>query len=178
MNEKIRPQTRSRAVAKRIQATGFTLLEIILALAILAGSLAALGEVMRLADQTVSLTEGESQAQILAASIMDELLSGARQLENVSQATLNQDDDIPWVYSIETDSTNLDQLVSVHVSVEQKLDSRLQPARFDITRFMPNPNYTPPDASSQTNSSTSSSSTSSSSSSTKSSTGSSGGTSR
>src|SRR4051794_17430991 len=112
---------------------------------------------MRLADQTASLTEGESQAQILAASLMDELLSGARQLESVSQAPLNQDDDIPWVYSIETDKTNLDQLVSVRVSVEQKLDPSLQPARFDLTRFMANPDYTPPDADSQSTSSNSSS---------------------
>src|SRR5262245_31381311 len=59
---------------------GFTLLEIILALAILAGSLAALGEVMRLADQNATMTRDESQAQILAASIMDELIAGARDL--------------------------------------------------------------------------------------------------
>ncbi len=39
---------------------GFTLLEIILALAILAGSLAALGEVMRMADQNASLTRDET----------------------------------------------------------------------------------------------------------------------
>ncbi|HEX4412543.1 MAG TPA: prepilin-type N-terminal cleavage/methylation domain-containing protein [Lacipirellulaceae bacterium] len=163
MSQAKQPQVRAAATRKRKSSTGFTLLEVILALAILAGSLAALGEVMRLADQTASLTEGESQAQIYAASIMDELLSGARQLENVSQATLNEDDSVPWVYSIETNSTNLDQLVSVRVSVEQKLDARLQPARFDLTRFMPNPDYTPPDASSQSNSSTSSTTSSTSS---------------
>jgi prepilin-type N-terminal cleavage/methylation domain-containing protein len=160
----IRP-ARVAARQNRYKQAGFTLLEIILALAILAGSLAALGEVMRLADQTASLTEGESQAQILAASLMDELLSGARQLETVSQAPLGQDDP-PWVYSIETDKTNFDQIVTVRVSVEQKLDPRLQPARFDITRYMPNPDYTPPDTSSQSNSSTSSNTSSSSSSST------------
>ena len=60
----------------RASGTGFTLLEIILALAILAGSLAALGEVMRLADQNASMTRDESQAQILASSVMDELVAG------------------------------------------------------------------------------------------------------
>jgi prepilin-type N-terminal cleavage/methylation domain-containing protein len=157
------------------RTAGFTLLEIILALAILAGSLAALGEVMRLADQTASLTEGESQAQILAASVMDELLSGARQLSAVSQAPLVQDSDPPWVYSIDTESTNLDQIVSVRVLVEQQLDPRLQPARFEIDRYMPNPDYVPPDTSDQSNSS---SSTSSSFSSTGSSSTSSGGASK
>lgn len=165
MNEASKRRLFAALRRKHEKPAGFTLLEIILALAILAGSLAALGEVMRLADQTASLTEGESQAQIYAASIMDELLSGARQVETVSQATLNEDTDVPWVYSIETDKTNLDQLISVRVSVEQKLDARLQPARFDLTRFMPNPDYTPPDAS-QSGTSSSSSSTSSTSSST------------
>ena len=58
----------------RNRRSAFTLLEIILSLAILAGSLAALGEVMRLADQNASMTGDETQAQILAASIMDLLL--------------------------------------------------------------------------------------------------------
>jgi general secretion pathway protein I len=137
---------RTRAAAKRggSPASGFTLLEIILALAILAGALTALGEVMRLADQSASLTEGESQAQILAASVMDELLSGARQLDTVSQATLVSDADPPWLYSIDTEPTNLDAIISVRVTIEQQLNPRLQPARFDLTRYMPNPDYSPP----------------------------------
>ena len=53
-----------------------------LALAILAGALAALGEVMRLADQNAELVEGETQAQVLAESVMAELLSGARPLSS------------------------------------------------------------------------------------------------
>ena len=93
-------------------ASGFTLLEVILALAILAGSLAALGEVMRLAGQNAVLTEGETQAQILAASVMDELVSGARQLSSVSQASLLADTDPPWVYSIDIQNTQYDQLVA------------------------------------------------------------------
>jgi general secretion pathway protein I len=140
--------------------TGFTLLEIILALAILAGSLAALGEVMRLADQTASMTEGETQAQILAASIMDELICGSRSLSAVDGAQLSTDSDVPWVYSIATESTNLDQLISVRVSVEQQLDARLQPARFEIARWLPNPDYTAPTSTDQSNSTSSTSSTS------------------
>lgn len=148
---------------RRSRKTGFTLLEIILALAILAGSLAALGEVMRLAGQNAVLTEGETQAQILTASLMDELASGARQLSAVSQANLLSDADPPWVYSIDIQNTQYDQLVAVRVSVEQQLDARLQPAKFELVRWMPNPNYVPPETGDDT--STSSSSTSSSSSS-------------
>jgi general secretion pathway protein I len=134
-----------RNPAETTGLSGFTLLEIVLSLAILAGSLAALGEVMRLADQNATLTEGETQAQILASSVMDELVSGARQLTAVSQAGLASDADPPWVYSVDLQNTQYEELVSVRVSVEQQLDARLQPARFELVRWMPNPNFVPAD---------------------------------
>jgi type II secretion system protein I len=155
--------------------SGFTLLEVILALAILAGALAALGEVMRMADQTASMTEGETQAQILAASLMDEFASGARQLAAASQATLDSTSDPPWVYSVAIENTNFEQTVAVRVSVEQQLEARLQPARFELVRWMPNPDYVPPDTSDPSSSSSNSTSGSTSGSSGSSTGGTSGG---
>jgi type II secretion system protein I len=123
---------------------GFTLLEIILALAILAGSLAALGEVMRLADQNATMTRDESQAQILAASVMDELVAGARDLIAVDRGEFDFISDPPWVYSVVIEQTAYEQLVAVRVLVEQDIDPRLQPARFALVRWLPNPDYIPP----------------------------------
>jgi prepilin-type N-terminal cleavage/methylation domain-containing protein len=123
---------------------GFSLLEIILALAILAGSLAALGEVMRLADQNSTLTRDESEAQILASTIMDELVAGARQLMAVSRTPLDYETELPWVYSIAVEQTGYNELVAVRVLVEQDLDARLQPARYELIRWFPNPDYIPP----------------------------------
>jgi len=122
---------------------GFTLLEVILALAILAGSLAALGEVMRLADQSAAMTRDETQAQILAASIMDELVAGARGLTVVNRAVFDPDWDPQCVYSIAMEQTRYEELVSVRVLVEQQLDAGLQPSRFDLVRWLPNPNFVP-----------------------------------
>jgi type II secretion system protein I len=138
------------------QGTGFTLLEIILALAILAGSLASLGEVMRLADQNASMTRDESQAQIHASSIMDELVAGARDLVAIDRGQFDFVTEPPWVYSVVIEPTAYDELVAVRVLVEQDIDPRLQPARFALVRWLPNPDYIPPTTSS---SSTSSSST-------------------
>ena len=59
---------------------GFSLLEVVLALAILAGALAALGEVMRLGRPECRGRADESQAEMLAESVMSELLVGARPL--------------------------------------------------------------------------------------------------
>ncbi len=144
-----------------MRRSGFTLLEIILSLAILAGSLAALGEVMRLADQNASMTGDETQAQILAASIMDELVAGSRQLTAVSQAPLDTTDEVPWLYSVEIENTQYEQMVSVRVRVEQQLEARLQPAHFELMRWLPNPDYVPPQATDDQSSSSTSSGSSS-----------------
>jgi type II secretory pathway pseudopilin PulG len=129
-------------IAKPIP-TAFTLLEIILALAILAGSLAALGEVMRLADQNAAMTRDEAQAQILASSIMDELAAGARPLTSINKQVFDAAWDPQWIYSIAWEQTGYVELAAVRVVVEQQLDSRLQPARFELVRWLPNPDYAP-----------------------------------
>ena len=148
---------------------GFTLLEVILSLAILAGALAALGEVMRLAERSASMAEDETHAQILAASIMDELAAGSRELRAVQQSPLETGADPPWVYTIEMGQTQYNELVSVRVRVEQQLEARLQPAQFELVRWVPNPNYSMPDT--NEDSSTGSSSSTSGSSSTSSGSG-------
>jgi general secretion pathway protein I len=162
-----------RLAGKTVAA--FSLLEVILALAILAGTLAALGEVMRLGDQNAALARDESQAEMLANSVVSELLSGSRQVQAVSTATFDMTADPAWTYSITVDSTDYNELVSVHVSVAQQLAAELHPAHCDLVRWMPNPDYVPPDTSQQSSTTNSSSSSSSTGSSNSGSSGSSGG---
>lgn len=138
---------------------GFTLLEIILSLAILAGSLAALGEVMRLADQNAASTRDETQAQILASSVMDELIAGVIPLAAVNQSAAAVESDPPWVFSIALEQIGYAELIGVRVLVEQQADPRLQPARFELVRWLPNPDYVPPATPSQSSTGSSSGST-------------------
>ena len=100
---------------------------------------------MRMADRSASIAEDETHAQILAASIMDELSAGSRELQAVPQSPLETGDDPPWLYTVEMAQTQYDELVSVRVRVEQDLEARLQPAQFELVRWMPNPDYIPPD---------------------------------
>jgi general secretion pathway protein I len=145
---------RGRTSAKPVASEGFTLLEIILSLAILAGALAALGEVMRLADQNATSTRDETQAQILASSVMDELIAGVIPLAAVSQSPAAVESDPPWVFSIALEQTGHAELTGVRVLVEQQADPRLQPARFELVRWLPNPDYVPPTTPSQSSGST------------------------
>ena len=121
--------------------SGFTLLEIVLALAILAGALAALGEVLRLASLNAEHARDESQAQLLASSVMAELVSGARQLTNVNQAELPIDAQPRWEYSIAIEETPYQELLLVRVQVAQQLPLEKQPRRFELVRWFSNPDY-------------------------------------
>lgn len=154
---------------------GFSLLEIILSLAILAGSFAALGEVIRNADRHASLSREETQGQIIASSVMDELLSGYRALTAVGPVVYDENMDPPWQYSIEIQNTVYQELLAVRVVVEQQIAAEMQPARFEIVRWIGNPDYMSTQMGSETSSDESDSSTSSSSSSSSSSSGSTSG---
>jgi type II secretion system protein I len=133
-----------RVKERPAKISGFTLLEIILSLAILAGALAALGEVMRAADQNAASSRDETSAQVMASSIMDELLCGFRPLTAVNQAVIDPMIDPPWLYSVVVEDTAYVELVAVRVLVEQQLADQLQPARFELIRWLPNPEYVPP----------------------------------
>ena len=161
---------------RTVQA-GFSLLEVILALAILAGSLAALGQVMWQADRNAALSSDETQAQIIASSIMDELISGYRPATAVDRMVYDPNVDPPWVYSIAIENTTYPELVAIRVQVEQQLEAQLQPARIELVRWQVSPASmsTEQEATQSGSSSSSTSSTSMSSSGTSSATGGTGG---
>jgi type II secretion system protein I len=122
--------------------TGFTLLEIILALAILAGALAALGEVMRLADMNASFARDEMEAQILASSVMDELLSGARPLQAASRQGFDFETDPPWVFTVVIEPTVHASILRVGVRVELRdAEPNKEPAHYELYRWMLHPDY-------------------------------------
>jgi prepilin-type N-terminal cleavage/methylation domain-containing protein len=140
---------------------GFSLLEVILALAILAGALAALGEVLRLGDQNAAAAADESQAEMLAESVMAEILVGARPLTSVSGAVLPFEDDPQWAVSVTVQPTEYVELVAVQVRVAQQLPPEQEPAYCDLVRWVPNPDYLPATAQTTQQSSQQSSSSSS-----------------
>ena len=116
----------------------FTLLEIILALAILAGAVALLGEAMQLASRAAADCRGESHAKMLAESIMAELLSGMADLTDIDREPIDSDDTVPWVYSVifsEVD-TDLEGLTAVEVLVEQDLDKAFRPVKYRLVQWL------------------------------------------
>lgn len=116
--------------------SAFTLLEVILALAILAGAIVVLGEVMSIAGRNASDAQAEAEAQILATSIMDEMLSGMTDLTNLTRQAMESDSAIPWVCSVTISNTNLTGLTEVEVLVEQDVEAQFRPVKYRLVRWL------------------------------------------
>jgi type II secretion system protein I len=118
-------------------AQGFTLLEVILALVILGGALAIFGEVMQLANRNAADAQAETQAQILAESVMDQMLAGAIDASNASRQPLEIVDATPWLYSVAVGTTDRLGVIPVEVIVEQDLEPQFSPVNYRLFRWLP-----------------------------------------
>jgi len=123
---------------------GFSLLEIILALAILTGAIAVLGELARLGLQNARLARDTTYAQLLCQSKMAEITSGAYHPEPIAGASLETSDspgDSEWLYSIELAQTDLEALLAVRVTVAQALAAEKRPISFSMVQWILDPDY-------------------------------------
>jgi general secretion pathway protein I len=134
-------QNRKSKIQNRRQA--FTLLEVILALVILGGALVVLGEVTQLASRSAMEARAETQAQVLAVSVMDQVLTGVIPRENASRQALEVEDDVPWLYSLTVGTSPITGIIPVEIVIEQDLEARLNPVKFRLVRWTPTTLETP-----------------------------------
>ena len=122
----------------RCRATrGFTLLEVILALAILAGAVAVVGEAVRLGRRNAEAARLLTTAQLLAASTMAEVSTGVVAAESVQDEPFESAPD--WQYSIDVQAlADLEGLVEVTVTVTPTHGGS-QSIEFSLTRWMVDP---------------------------------------
>jgi type II secretion system protein I len=121
---------------------GYSLLEVILALAILTGAIAVLGEVARHTMRNVTVDRVLTRAEMLCESKMAEIVSGMTS-PVPAQDTLQDDGQQPgdpgWQYSVEVDSLDSQGLIAVHVTVRQDLPAESHPLEFSLVRWMTSP---------------------------------------
>jgi type II secretion system protein I len=148
---------------------GFSLLEVILALAVLAGAIAVLGEACRMALRNAQATRDLVHAQLLCESKLAEITSGITPAQAVQKTAFDatstaslESGDPAWLYSIETGSTDENGLISVRVTVTRDLPAVQHPVQFSLVRWLPDPNATSSSSSQQNAGSNGSSSSSSS----------------
>ena len=120
-----------------VTTTGFSLLEVIIAMAILAGGIAILGQVIRIGTQSASDSRNLTTAQVLCESTMSELIARVLPLESVQRTPFETNSD--WLYSVIIRSTEEEYLFFVQVIVEENIDTQQRPLSFTIQRWVLDP---------------------------------------
>jgi type II secretory pathway pseudopilin PulG len=150
-------------LANQAVRSAFSLLEVILALSILAGAVAVLGELLRTGVRNAQTARDLTRAQMLCEEIEAEVVAGVIAPSAVSSAAC--DDDPRWLYSMACDSDQSGLLI-LQITVSKDVPAEQHPAQFTLWRWMIDPNIAPEsNVNQQQTSSTAGSSTTSSSSS-------------
>lgn len=121
------------------QRRAFSLMEVILSIAILAAATVLLGELTRFGMRNARAARDLTRAQLLCDSKLNEVIAGIETTDPVSGAKFDTayDADAEWTYSIA--SSVLDDvtgLTSVTVTVNQDLPASQKPVQFALTRWM------------------------------------------
>ncbi len=128
-----RHKTSSNSAAPLAQ--GFTLLEVILALAILGVSIAVIGQSFRLAYRSALEARELTKAQLLAVTKMAEVSAGITPADSVENVPFEDSED--WLYSINAEPLDDPEgLVVVTVLVTPAKPNSQTPIRFELTRWM------------------------------------------
>lgn len=149
---RFRRKSTTRSAGRR----GLTLLEVVLAIAILAVCGAALGELTRLGMDNARLARQTTMAQIYCEGKFAELKAGVASIASVNATPLPEDPE--WTYQIDVQPVDVQGVLSVTVTVVRpSVGSR--PAQFSVVGWLPDPNFIPivPAATSTSNASSTSS---------------------
>ena len=137
MRNRPAPACRIPHSALRTPHSAFTLLEVMLALAILAGAVAAIGELVQVGLHNADVARQLTRAEMLCESISDQVAGGAIGASAVS--AVQCDDDPRFLYTIAVDQANQSGLLNVQVTVVMDMPPEKHPVPFKITRWMVDP---------------------------------------
>ena len=123
----------------RKNRAGLSLLEVLLAIAILGGSLAVISQLVRLGSISALETRLRSEANILADTTMAELSAGVLELQSYGVTPFQNNED--WYYEVNVQNSEQLGLLLVKVTVGQSKVE--EPLMVSLFRFLPDPDYDP-----------------------------------
>ena len=144
----------------KFRRSGLSLLEVVLALSILAVSAALLTQITKQATDNGRMAQRLSTAQMLCESKMSEVLAGAIPLTSSSWTQITDSGRrSAWYYQIQTSTAERPNMIGVRLSVTDQPDATNgNPELFFIVRWMIDPSLgldTPPTSTSTTGASSS-----------------------
>lgn len=129
-----------RACVQRNRRDGITLLEVILAIAILGSSMAMISELVRVGSVSAARARDYTNAQLICESKLNELIAGAIP---IAAATQQQVEDVGlvdlWYFSVVVNPLDTEGLVAVQVLVEKGVEQGQRPMTFSLMRWMVDP---------------------------------------
>ena len=108
-----------------------------LAMAILGGCIAVIGELVRLGSRHAEEVRLLTTAQLLCESKIEEIEAGVTSPESITSAPFDTTPD--WFYSITVNALEQEELMEVRVTVEQAEATRVEPFTFTLVRWMLDP---------------------------------------
>jgi type II secretion system protein I len=143
-----------------MRRSAFTLFEVLLALAILVGAIAALGELLRGGLISAERARDLSRATMICEGKMAQIVAGVQLPETVIGAAVEGEYATgEWIYSVEVTDTASPYLLSVTVTVQRNLPDEKKPVTATLVRWVKSPfiETTTSDTGASTSSSSSSS---------------------
>ena len=110
-----------------------------LALAILGGSMAVIGELARMGYRQAEQGRDLTHAALLCESKLAELSAGVAAIGPVSRAAFA--DDADWVYSVELESADAQNMQMLKVTVERDTAKSDRPMQFTLVQWIVDPSF-------------------------------------
>jgi general secretion pathway protein I len=133
-------QRRCTTDVGRNRRNGLSLLEVVLALSILAVAAALLAQITKQATDNGLLAQRLSTAQILCESKMSEVLSGAIPLTATDWTQITDTTRRgSWYYKIKTESATRPNMIGVRLGISDNPEATPNPELFYIVRWMIDP---------------------------------------
>lgn len=123
--------------------SGFTLLEVILAIGILTLGLAAIMRVNQLAYRNIHAASDGLHAEMVAETVLSELRCGLQPIENIGPVQLDAQQALgDWQVQVIVEPTIVQELLQVRILVGRTLEPGVRPD-CDVVRWFPDPQFQP-----------------------------------
>lgn len=120
---------------------GLSLLEVILSIAILGGSMVVIGNLYHLGYRSALQARFRNEGNILADTTMAELAAGVLSLESTGDTEIEGRPG--WFYSVDVEQSSQPGLLIATVLVRHEVQTAGAVTSVSIVRFIPDPDYEP-----------------------------------